>query len=844
MSSGEGTAKEKNRVPTTELRWSCPDGCLEFDTTDGIAPIQGTIGQDRALKALRVGLELYAPGYNIYVSGLVGTGRTSTVKNLLEEISPRCAVPRDRAYVHNFGDPDRPRLISFPAGGATVFRKDVEQFVTHLKNHLPAVFEGKEIAEQRDAIVNRFGEREQEHLKEFQERLNEEGLALVTVQSGPVPQPDIFPMYGEKPMPLNQFAELIEKGELTQERLDEIKQKIDEARSELRDHLRRGRDLARKMSKEIEDLHRNVGLSAIAGELEDLRATWPGNEAIQTFLQELEADVLENLPILAQGDESSEAQQREEVYRRYEVNVISDRSQQQGCPMVISQHPTHSLLFGTIEREWVAPGYWRTDHTMVKGGALLEADGGYLILNALDVLTQPGVWQTLMRSLKSGKLEIQVPEFPFMGMPTGLKPEPINIMVKVILIGEPRYHHLLYRHDPDFRKIFKVKADFIPDMDLGEESLDHFAKVLARICETEDLSPLSRTALGRVAEQSVRAAGRRDKISTRFADAADIVREADYWRGEAGEKLITDEHVEQAIREREFRNSAVDSRMQELMEDDTLIIRTDGEAVGQVNGLSVLDLGYHMFGKPTLISATTAVGQAGIINVEREARLSGGIYDKGVLIISGYLRRLFAQQRPLALTASLCFEQSYAGVDGDSASIAEIFALLSDLSDIPIHQGIAVTGSISQRGEIQPVGGVNEKIEGFFGLCYARGLTGEQGVILPSRNVGDLMLSPEVVRAVEEGKFHIYGVSRVEDGIEILTGVPAGERGEDGRYPEGSVFAAVDERLEQFLDALRGREEQDWKPIQTVPGAPEPAPTRPPPDFPPRPPIADGSEDG
>lgn len=844
MSPDAAGARERTKVPAEKLRWDCPEDCLKFETTDGVAPVEGTIGQDRALKALRVGLELYAPGYNIYVSGLTGTGRTSTVKELLNELSPRCATPRDRAFVMNAVDPDKPRLLTFPAGRAGAFRKELEEFVRHLETRLPAAFEEKEVNERREQIVKRFGEREQEVLKSFQEQLTSEGLTLVTVQTGGVPRPDIFPVHDGKPLPPPEFEKLVAEGQVSEEEVEALGRRIEEYRSELRDHLREGRNLARQMSEEIEKLNRDVGLAVIEGELDDLREKYGKNEAVRRFLEEVEKDVLDHLPLLAASDDGDEdgmprmpgqLSPREKHLKRYSVNVVSDHDERPGCPVVVATNPTHTSLFGTIEREFEGPGVWRADHTMIKGGALLEADGGYLILNALDVLQQPGVWPFLMRTLKSGELEIRLPEVPFLGVTTGLKPEAIDLRVKVVLIGEPQYYNLLYRYDPDFRKIFKVKADFTPDMDLREENLEHYTKVIARICAKEDLPPLDRAAMGRLAEESVRAAGRQDRISTRFADAADVVREAAYWAGEDGAKVIGEAHVERAIREREYRSSLLDSRIQDLMEKDVLVIRTEGKAVGQVNGLSVYDLGFHAFGKPTLITATTSVGQAGIINIEREARLSGGIYDKGVLIISGYLRKLFARKRPLALTASLCFEQSYAGVDGDSASTAEIFALLSDLSGIPIDQGFAVTGSLNQRGEIQPIGGVNEKIEGFFGLCRARGLTGRQGVIIPRRNVEDLMLSDEVVAAVQKGEFHVHAISAVEEGIEILTGVPAGEPGEDGDYPEGSVFRAVEEQLAAYYEALRGNGKADWRPVQplaTVPAAPEPPM---PPGLPPRP---------
>jgi len=801
---------------------------MKFDSTEGVLPIEGTIGQERALRALRIGLELYAPGYNIYVSGLVGTGRRSTVKNLLADLSPSCGVPKDRAYVANRQDADKPRLLTFEAGGAAKFRHRMEEFVGLLKTKLPAAFEGKDMTERRDEIVKSFGEQEEVQLKEFSEKLKTEGFGLVSVQQGPVQRPDIFPLVDGEPVPPPALEEKVEKDEMQREEVDAILGRIEELREELADHMRRGRGLAREMTKQIENLAREVGLSIVEGELDDIRWEHRGNKPVAKFLAEVQEDVLEHLPVLTVQDNPEAYQAREHLLRRYQVNVVADRSEQEGCPVIVASNPTFSSLFGTIDREMTGPGMWHTDHTYITGGALLDADGGYLILNALDVLMQPGVWQILMQALKSEQLEIRVPEMAYLGMPSGLRPEPIDLSVKVILIGEPHYYDLLYAGDPDFRKIFKIKADFQSVMNLVDENLEHFVKVVAKICRKEKLRPLSRDALGRLAEAAVRFAGSQDKISARFAEAADVVREADFWCRQAGDELITRDHMEQAIDEIRFRVGGIDARLQEMMEKDYIIIRTDGEAVGQVNGLSVLDLGYHAFGKPTLITATTAVGRAGLINIEREARLSGGIYDKGILIISGWLREMFAQHQPLALTASLCFEQSYAGVDGDSASIAEIFALLSDLSGVPLDQAFAVTGSINQRGEIQPIGGANEKIEGFYNLCKVRGLTGRQGVIIPARNAGDLQLEPEVVDACAEGRFHVHAVSSVEDGIEILTGVAAGERGDDGSFPEDTIYGMAEARLDEFRDALSGKEPEDFRPIIALPGAP--AAAEPPPD--------------
>jgi lon-related putative ATP-dependent protease len=784
------------------LRWSCDGSQLPGEDTRSVPPVEGTIGQDRALKALKVGLELHAPGYNVFVSGATGTGRTTTVKRILKALAPTRPVPKDRAFVFNFEDSECPTFLRLPAGRARELARAMTEFSLLLNQHLPRLFEDKDFTEKRDDIMSNHGGFERGLLTALSEKVQEEGFAVVQVQVGPFQRPEIAPVHEGKPVPIDSIRAAMEQGAVPEEVGKELLAKYEAFSDELLDILTQIRENSRTMASEIQGLARQIAHVLIDGHLTDLRRRFPGEDKIQAFVDAVEKDILEEIivppnPAEATADNAAWREHIGSHVARYTVNVLLDNSRLSGCPVVTENYPTFTNLFGAIERIPIGPGIWGSDHRHVKAGSLLKADGGYLILSARDVLAEPAVWHFLKQALRSRRLEIQAPPSPLMS-PAMLKPEPIKIDVKIVMIGEPGLYDALFAADPDFRKIFKVKADFDASMKRGKDSLHHFISVVAKICKEDSLLPLDGGALGVCAEMAVRDAGRRNRISVRFNEVADVVREAHFWATEDGSEVVTAEHVRKSIEERADRYGLMEERLQSMMEQDVLMIATDGSRVGQVNGLSVYQIGYHSFGKPTRITAATSSGGVGIINVEREARLSGGIYDKGVLIISGWMRRMFAQDRPMSLTASLCFEQSYSGVDGDSASVAEICALLSELSELPLDNSFAVTGSINQHGEVQPVGGVNEKIEGYFDLCQSVGLTGRQGCIIPGRNVMDLMLRPDIQTAVAEGKFHVHAVGRAEEALEILTGVTPGERDEDGTFAEGTIYAAVEAKLDHY----------------------------------------------
>ncbi len=789
------------RLPERSLRWRCPAGAVPRDAGEGP---ETTVGQDRALEALRLGLEVRAPGYNVFVSGITGTGRTTTVLQMIRALSPSCPVPRDRAFVHNFADPQRPRLLSLAPGRASDLRRDADDLVALLRRTLPAALEDREFHRRRDAILKRYAGQEQEILASLRAQLARDGFALVEIAGERMKRLEILPVLEGEPVPADRFRALAEEGKIPREEFEAREAKLLEYRRELAQVLRRDRELGRAMNEEVDGVLREAVKAALGGAFEDLRARHPEPE-VQAFLDRIEEDVLDNIVPLAR--EAAGAEEGEGRLRLYAVHVVVDRRGRKGCPVVHETAPTVTGLFGTVDRRAVAPGVFVADHTMIRAGSLLQADGGFLVLAAEDVLTDPSVAAHLRRVLKHRRLEIRTPESPQSPPGMGLLPEAIDLDVKVILVGDWRLYEALYRSSEEFAETFRVKADFEPDMDATPRNIRHYCAVAARIAKRAGTLPLSRDGFEALAEHGVRASGRQGKITTRFGDVGEVLREADYWAAAEGARAVGAVHVRKAVDRRAERSRLPERRIQDLIDRGVLLIDVEGKRVGRVNGLAVYDLGYYAFGKPSVITASTGVGRAGIISVEREARLSGGIYDKGVLIIAGYFRRTFAQERPLSLTASLCFEQSYSGVDGDSASVAEVAALLSELSGVPVDQRIAVTGSMNQHGFVQPIGGVNEKIEGFFEVCRRRGLTSGQGVVVPAANVRDLMLDPKVVEACRARKFSVWGATRIEEALEILLGVPAGKRLADGSFTPGSLFAKVDDRLRAYSTALGKGEE-------------------------------------
>jgi lon-related putative ATP-dependent protease len=815
---------EALEVKPDQLDWKCPDDCLKFDTTDDLPGTAGIIGQPRAVDALTMALEIESVGYNVFVSGPVGTGRTTTVKNLLESTLGRPRELEDKCYVNNFRDPDQPRLLRLRAGHGHEFRRDMDEFIDFLVKNVPVLFESDTYQQRRTALVDGFKERGGSRVREFEKRVLTEGFSLV--QTGPLARPELAPIVEKQPVSVDVLPALVEDGKLTAERAEEIKKRYQELSAELSAIYKDIRDLEKAARDALAELDQSFIRPVVEERLADIEErcgrpkknhaakenrsqACPDAAALHDYLAEVKDAVL------ARPDEFRQKPPAEgetpgpiDPFLEFRVNVLVDNSDTKTAPVIFETNPNYKNLFGSIDRVWDRSGQWRADFSKIKAGSMLRADHGFLVINALDALVEPGVWPALKRTLRNRQLEITGGD-PYSALfgAVGMKPQPVTIDLKVIMIGDPQVYSLLASADEDFKKVFKVRADFDWVMDRNEGAVQDYVQVIKALCQKEELRPFDRSGVRAVIEHGARLAGRTDKLSTRFNIVSEVLIEADHWAGKAGAKTIAYEHVQEAINRRRDQVRLVEVKLQEAIRQGTVFIDVTGKKAGQVNGLAVYDTGEYAFGIPTRITAKTGVGSAGIINIEREAQLSGPTHDKGIYILSGYLRQKFARKQPLVLSASICFEQSYGGVDGDSASSTEVYALLSDLSGLPIRQDLAVTGSVNQQGEVQPIGGVNWKIEGFFEACQARGLTGKQGVIIPKANLPNLTLRPEVVKAVKEKKFHIYAVSTIDEGIELLTGVPAGVSDAKGNYPDETVSGRVMKRLAELAQLY-----QDVKP--------------------------------
>jgi len=803
------TASTPRELPPDKLRWRCDPARVPFETTAAAEPIEGFLGQDRALRALKMGVELGAQGYNVFVCGLAGASRGGLLVRMIEEIGPRMELAPDRCYVNNFKNPDRPRLLTLPRCRATAFKKDMHSGIEFLRRRIPQVFESEPFQRQKARIVERFTAREKELMDDFTRRIARDQFALGRMQVGAVALPEIFPVLEGQMVPIEEIPKLVQEGKLETASAEDLERKYDQFRQEFTVVYRKTLSLSRELASEMSYLEQEAASVLVDGVIEELKEKYPGQLATE-YLEEVRNHILDNLEPFKEreGEEeqaSPDGPPRQSVerdpFRVYDVNVILSHNPTESSPVIFETAPTYANLFGTVHRSYDSRGGWNSDFMDLRGGSILRSDGGYLIMYALDTLTEPGVWRTLKRTLNHGKLEIQPLDVLFPFASAALKPEPIDINVKIILIGDRDLWELLYAYEEDFKKIFKVRAEFDEEMEMNDEVIREYCGRLRKLSQDEGLCPFDRTAVAAMLEYGVRRAGRRNKVTARFNDLADLAREACYVA--AGESPVTAAHVRAAIEAKIERHNLIETKIRDMIEQGVILIDTTGSRVGQVNGLSVLEIGGYEFGKPVRITASAALGKAGLINIEREANLSGRLHDKGMQIIAGYLRAKFAQDKPLSLAASICFEQSYSGVDGDSASSTEVYAMLSALSGLPIRQDIAVTGSVNQQGDIQPIGGVNQKIEGFFDVCRIKGLTDQQGVIIPIENVEDLMLRDDVIEGVTQGRFRIYPVKTVEEGIEILTGVKAGAREESGQYEPETVFALADQRLRDMATTLK-----------------------------------------
>ncbi|MFQ6083296.1 MAG: Lon protease family protein [Candidatus Aminicenantia bacterium] len=786
-------------VPVEKLRWQCDPDTLGFKSTDQIKAFTGIIGQNRALKSIKLGLEIKSIGYNLFITGMVGTGRTTTIKQLLEALEKGEKSPDDILYVNNFRSPDNPKMINLPAGKGRLFKEDMERLIETLRERIPEVLKSKYYLDKKDNIIKSQQERQKKILKDFEKSVAKEGFTVIQIQMGPFIKPDLIPVIEEKPTPFDKVESLVKEGKISQKTFNKLKEKYELLTEKLEEVLLQIKDIDEETKQLLRAWDVHSIKDVVKVEINRIRNKYP-SQKIKEYLEEVEQNLVKDIELFQPSSPEKKSFEKEDPFLNYRVNVIVDNSETKGAPVIIETNPTYTNLFGTIEMITARPGQWKTDFTKIKAGSFLRANGGYLVLNAIDALIEPGVWITLKRTLRNQIVEIQSYNPYALLTTSALKPEPIQSKVKVVMIGDEYIYQILYYADEDFKKVFKVKAEFDSVMPRKKDKILEYASFIKKICDAENLLPFDKTGVAALVEYGIRLAGRQNKLSTRFHIIADVIREASHWAGKEKKQKVSERHVEKAVKERFERISLIEDKIQELIEEGTIMIDTKGKVVGQVNGLSIYKLGEFSFGKPTRITAKTSMGSSGVINIEREAELSGRTHNKGVLILSGYLRGKYAQDKPLIMTASLCFEQSYTGVDGDSASSTEVYAILSSLSGLPLRQDIAVTGSLNQKGEIQPIGGVNEKIEGFFDVCKAKGLTGTQGVIIPAQNVEDLMLREDVIETIKEGKFHIYAIKTIDEGIEILTGVKAGQRKKDGAFEEGTVNYLVDKPLREYAE--------------------------------------------
>lgn len=788
--------KKFRELKPLELRWQCDPKILKFKTVNDLRICEGIIGQPRAMDAIKLGLNVKYPGYNIFITGPVGTGRTTAVTKLLEQLEVKKKNLEDLLYVHNFKNADMPMLISLAAGDGNTFKHAMERLIQNLKTNIPQVFASEEYQKRRQSIVSKYEEQHRTLLRDFEKSIEEQGFKVMQIQKGPFVRPAIFPIIDDKPTKLEDVEKMVSEGKLTEADYKAMNKKIHELETGMAAIYSKVREIQDKANTEIQKLNEWMIKPSISELIDNIEKKFASKKVAQ-YLKQVFDSILGNL------DRFLREQKNKDEFREYQVNVLVDNAETDVVPIIFETTPSHKNLFGTIERHAAGPGMYVSDFLNIKAGSLLRAHGGYLVLNGFDALIEPGVWQALKRTLRNGVVDIQTFDPFHIFSSSALKPEPITVDVKVIMIGTQWLYYLLFYRDEDFKKIFKVKADFDTVMEKNAANINEYASFIKSICHAEHLLPFTKQAVAEIIEYGVRIAGRKDKLSTRFHIVADIIREADYWAKQRKAKSINAEDIETAIQGWRRRVNMYEDKIQELIEKDILMIDTRGKAVGQVNGLSVYQAGGYSFGRPTKITAKTSLGRAGIINIEREANLGGRTYNKGVLILSGFLKARYAQELPMTIDATLGFEQSYSEVDGDSASSTEVYALLSALSGAPITQQLAVTGSVNQNGEVQPIGGVNEKIEGFYDVCKAKGLTGKQGVMIPAKNIEDLMLKQEIVDVVKKKRFHIYPVTTIDEGIEILTGVKAGKKTKAG-YEKGSINYLVEKKLKEYASKMKG----------------------------------------
>ena len=789
--------KNKNELNSQKLKFTCNEDMLDFETTAELEPIQSGIGQDRGIKALEFGIQVDVKGYNIYIEGPSGVGKTMYTKNYLNKISSKKKVPNDWCYIYNFDTPNEPIAVSLPAGQGKEFKDAMDGFIKEIKKDIKKTFNAddfekekalikQEFEEKRTALLNKLNE---DALKyNFQVRTSQNGIYMMPVVDGKIIEEEEFENLDDA---LKQEYE--DKSTIVQEQIMNVIGQI--------------KEIERASDKRISEWQSNIALLTVNVHINYLKSKYKRNKKINKFLNDVKQDVLKNVSYFLEEDKREQNQQpmnpamkKPDPSLNYRVNLFVDNSHREGAPVIMDSNYSYNNIFGFLEYENYY-GSLKTDHTMLKPGLLHQANGGYIIFQAKDLLANGACYEALKKALRVKEIGIENANEQRASMVMiSLKPEPIPLNLKVILIGNSSIYQTLLTMDTDFRKLFKIKVEFEDDAPINKENLNKLACIVHGFCEHEELPHLDKKAMARLIEYASKLAGSHSKISTRFDDLIQIVGEAATWARMAKAKVITEKFIEKALEEQISRVKKYDAKYVEMIQNHSLLIDTTGFEVGTLNGLTVLTIGDYTFGKPAKITVNTYTGKSGVVNIEREVEISGPSHSKGVLILTGYLGEMFAQDIPLCLTASICFEQLYNGVDGDSASSTELYGLLSSLSGIPINQAIAVTGSVNQKGQIQPIGGVNEKIEGYFQICKMRGLTGEHGVMIPVQNVDNLQLSDEIIEAVKNKLFHIYAISTIEEGIEVLTGVPAGKKDASGHFPAGTVNYLVYQKLKKYAE--------------------------------------------
>ena len=796
--------KNKNELDSKDLKLTCSPDIFNFNTTEELQDITTGIGQERGIKALEFGLQVDVKGYNIYLEGPSGVGKTMYTKNYLNKISKKQKTPNDWCYIYNFDNPNAPIAVSLPAGQGKQFKEAMDGFILEVKKDIKKTFNAEDFEKEKALIKQEFDEKRSSILDKLNKDASKYNFQVKSSQNGIY----MMPIVNGKVIDEEEFDKLD----------DNIKQVYEDKAMSVQNLIMKAIEqikiVENQADKKVSDWQSNIALLTINVHINYLKSQFKRNKKITKFLNDVRQDVLKNVSYFANEDKEKEKQMQVNPMNRksdpslnYRVNLFVDNSSREGAPVIMDSNYSYYNIFGSLEYENYY-GSLKTDHTMLKSGLLQQANGGYIIFQAKDLLQNSVCYEALKKALRVKEIGIEntTDQRASMVM-VSLKPEPIPLDLKVILIGNSAIYQTLLAMDSDFRKLFKIKVEFEDDAPLTKENTNKLAQIIHGFCKAEELPHLDKGAMAKLVEYSSKMAGSHKKLSTRFDDLMKVAGEAATWAKIAKSKEVTEEFVDKALTERINRVKKFDTRYLEMIKNNDLLIDTSGFKVGTLNGLTILTIGDYSFGKPAKITVNTYTGKNGIVNIEREVSLSGSTHSKGVLILTGYLGEMFAQDIPLCLTASICFEQLYNGVDGDSASSTELYGLLSSLSGIPINQAIAVTGSVNQKGQIQPIGGVNEKIEGYYQICKMRGLTGEHGVMIPIQNVDNLQLSDDIIQSVKNGLFHIYAVSTIEEGIEVLTGVPAGKKDKDGHFPAGTVNYLAYEKLKKYAKICK--EEND-----------------------------------